>query len=119
MSEAAERLRRVHEVGESCRAVYGSDMTGYTADLEWVVDQYLAEHRPDDGEPLVCWVRDDAERGWKLTVKGREFAVAWAWDNGTWHTFDCDGVGGENDVETTVGRAKVEAAASAIAQGFI
>ena len=45
--------------------------------------------------------------------------VATVWDNGVWHTWDREGSGGENSVEPTVAQAKVEAAASAIAQGFI
>lgn len=45
--------------------------------------------------------------------------VATVYDNGVWHTWDHEGVGGENDMEDTVAKAKVEAAASAIAQGFI
>jgi hypothetical protein len=55
---------------------------------------------------------------WKLLVEDRGHAAS-VWDNGTWHTWDRNGVGGENFIEKTVLRAKIEAAASAIAQGFI
>lgn len=45
------------------------------------------------------------------------------WERGSqravWHTFDHNGVGGENDVEDTAKQAKIEAAASVIEQGFI
>ncbi len=76
--------------------------------------------------PLVRWiVRDTSSVGkpscWNLVVgRGKKpRIVATAWDNGTWHTWDRNGHGGENSVEKTVKQAKVEAAASAIAQGFI
>ena len=65
---------------------------------------------------LVYWKRVGDE--WRLQV-GMVRHVATVWDNGTWHTWDRRGTGGENDVEATVARAKIEAAASAIAQGFI
>lgn len=67
-------------------------------------------------KPLVEWVRWPGE--WRLYVKKKR-CVATVWDNGVWHTWDRDDVGGENSQEPTVARAKVEAAASAIAQGFI
>lgn len=50
---------------------------------------------------------------------GKWRKVADVWSNGTWHTWNQNGEGGENDVELTVERAKVEAASSAIEQGFI
>lgn len=64
---------------------------------------------------------------WDLVVRKqswwrtREVVVANAWSNGIWHTFDENGNGGENDVEPHCNwkRAKIEAAASAIEQGFI
>lgn len=65
---------------------------------------------------LVEWVRWPGE--WRLYVKKKRH-VATVWDNGVWHTWDREGSGGENSVEPTVAQAKVEAAASAIAQGFI
>lgn len=65
----------------------------------------------------------DADEGphWNLIIKtmmGTHRAVATVWENGTWHTWDQWGTGGENSSEGTVQRAKVEAAASAIEQGF-
>ena len=58
---------------------------------------------------------------WELTVgRGKHpRVVATVWMNGTWHTWDRNGVGGENNKEKTIKRASVEAAASAIEQGFI
>ena len=67
-------------------------------------------------KPLVYWRRVGNE--WRLYVSKLQY-VATVWDNGTWHTWDRLGTGGENAAEETVERAKVEAAASAIAQGFI
>ena len=76
---------------------------------------------------LVEWrVGDHGEPGNKrrldLVVNqpdGSQRCVANVWENGIWHTWDQDGVGGENDKEETVARAKIEAAASAIQQGFV
>lgn len=79
----------------------------------------------------VKW--EEVHRGnqWNLLVKNgckwRIVATVWAnLDNeATWHTWDLDGVGGENDVETASSsnlacrRARAEAANSAIEQGFI
>jgi hypothetical protein len=49
------------------------------------------------------------------------WATPWAtvWDNGTWHTWDEDGVGGENSREASVEEARNEALLSAVSQGFI
>jgi hypothetical protein len=68
-------------------------------------------------EALVRWEFSEHQRQWNLLVQGRSAATVW--DNGTWHTWDRQHTGGENSQETTVERAKIEAAASAIAQGFI
>ena len=66
-------------------------------------------------EPLVKWIK--TQDRWELHMRNR--SVATVWMNGVWHTWDRDGNGGENSAEDTVAKAKVEAAASAIAQGFI
>ena len=58
---------------------------------------------------------------WDLKVRRKRdvvATVATVWANGTWQTFSPDGTGGENDMEGSVKRAKIEAAASAIEQGF-
>lgn len=70
--------------------------------------------------PLVFWEKG-TDGTWKLLVGlGKKPRVAaHVYPNGVWHTFDQEGVGGENDSEETVQKAKVEAAASCIAQGFI
>lgn len=71
----------------------------------------------DPTPPQICsWELFDDE--WKLMVAGRGHAAS-VWLNGTWHTWNPHGVGGENSSEETVAKAKIEAAASAIAQGFI
>lgn len=72
-------------------------------------------------EQMVRWIQRADKGEWRLTVMqdGDMRLVATVWTNGVWHTWDRDGIGGENDSEETVERAKIEAAASAIAQGFI
>jgi len=75
--------------------------------LEWVL------HR----DVLTC-----ANKEWRLIVciHGKVPRVAaTVWGDGTWHTWDKNGVGGENSKEDTVEKAKIEASASAMAQGFI
>jgi hypothetical protein len=73
---------------------------------------------------LLNWERQEAIGGdppcWNLMVNdGSGRAAATVWDNGTWHTWDQSQVGGENSREESVEKAKIEAAASAIDQGFI
>ena len=72
-------------------------------------------------KPLVRWilVRSDLRQELTVSLNGAHRVAAVVYPNGVWHTFDQRGVGGENDLEETVDRAKVEAAASAIDQGFI
>lgn len=65
------------------------------------------------------WVRDG--RGGWLLLDGRRLLRANVWDNGTWHTYDKDGIGGENDV--CVGPHKVQDArdqvmAAVVRQGW-
>ena len=50
---------------------------------------------------------------------GKRRVVATVWGNGVWHTFDRHGSGGENWAESSVDKAKDEAKASAISQGFV
>lgn len=70
---------------------------------------------------LAKWVANksrDKELGRQdLMHNGRE--VATVWNNGIWHTWDSDGVGGENDREYSVCQAKLEATLSAFNQGFL
>jgi hypothetical protein len=70
---------------------------------------------------IVAWRW--ADHKWDLMVqrtpKSKPRSVATAYMNGTWYTWDHDGVGGENAKEETVKQAKLEAAGSAINQGFI
>lgn len=70
--------------------------------------------------PYVSWHRTSGDGDWQL-VAGRKHprVVATVWNNGTWHTWDRNGVGGENSCESGVVKAMTEAAASAISQGFI
>ena len=76
-------------------------------------------------QPRVHWKEETGTipnvSNWMLMVRdGRKtYMAAKVWSNGTWHTFDRNGVGGENWSEPTVKQARVEAAALAIAQGFI
>jgi hypothetical protein len=74
----------------------------------------------------TCWWRECKNiygeiTQWDLRLRrkrGVVDTVASVWPNGTWLTFDQNGVGGESDIEDSVKRAKIEAAASAIEQGF-
>ncbi len=90
-------------------------------------------------QAIVRWVVSETDSNgvavaWKLIVgklmeRKKQRCVATVWRNSgnraTWHTWDNSGVGGENDVEggessnLAVRRAKIEASASAIFQGFI
>jgi len=75
--------------------------------VEWAISA-----RDVDGKPIE----------WQLMVSLPEIparCVATVWKNGTWHTWDREGTGGGNDVEDSPKQARVEAAASAIEQGFI
>lgn len=46
-------------------------------------------------------------------------SAATVYDNGVWHTWDENGVGGENSAEASVELAKAEAVLSALNQGFL
>ncbi len=71
-------------------------------------------------KPLVRWVEGGGSSRLLVgTDDESSRVVATVWPNGVWSTWDRNGTGGENDSEETVKRAKIEAAASAIAQGFI
>jgi len=83
-------------------------------------------HEPEpEYVPFVRWFKETDPTGtrtvWNLKVgRGKHPRIAASvYDNGVWHTFDINGAGGENSVEETVSKARIEAAASAIAQRFI
>ncbi len=58
---------------------------------------------------LVQW-RPTGRGGFEADVEGRpKDSFATVWPNGTWHTWDADGVGGENDSEPTVEAARAAA----------
>ncbi|MCK5611588.1 hypothetical protein KAR91_57485 [Candidatus Pacearchaeota archaeon] len=65
------------------------------------------------------WYHDELNdvRTLRCSPKGRCRAIVYP--NGTWHTWDKDGVGGENDTEKTVSEAMRQAYASCVIQGFI
>jgi len=46
-------------------------------------------------------------------------SAATVWENGIWHTWDQNGVGGENSSQDCVSNAQIAAMLSAINQGFI
>lgn len=79
----------------------------------------------DAYRPIVRWVKGTDPTGTRsvhelMVGRGKRPRIAaTVWDNGVWHTWDHNGVGGENSIEETVAKAKIEAAASAISQGFI
>lgn len=84
-------------------------------------------------QQLVRWSCEvdpvfETHKTWRLLARSSTRSKKWrtvaiVWEKGkqqaVWHTFDQNGTGGENWVEDTAKQAKVEAAASAIAQGFI
>lgn len=74
------------------------------------------------GQPrIVRWSLSRDEDGdfqWDL-LRTDGTSAATVWENGTWHTWDADGVGGENSSQDTVSNAKMEALLSAINQGFL
>ena len=78
------------------------------------------EHRGSESAPaigsLACWKKENKE--WYLYVEQRG-PFATVYENGTWFTWDEEGVGGENSIAETIETAKKVAAASAIMQGFI
>jgi hypothetical protein len=65
----------------------------------------------------ATWEFYPQQNAWMPTYRKR--VVATVWTNGTWHTWDENGVGGENSNEKTVEEAKRQAGGSAILQGFI
>lgn len=61
------------------------------------------------------WIRRYAATTIVLrTPTGRE--AAYLWTNGTWHTWDVDGIGGENSQEGDVAAARDEAIAAVVRQ---
>lgn len=87
------------------------------------VDHREPCYRGCDGEPHHRDPNSYTLDEWNLWLrlpgrkKGRVIATAWA--NGTWHTWDRDGIGGENDREPSLRRAKEIATGAAVLQGFI
>lgn len=55
--------------------------------------------------------------GWKL-LDGQGRNRASVWPNGTWHSFDTDGIGGHNDVCANVKDAMDQALAAVVKQGW-
>lgn len=73
-------------------------------------------------KPYYRWVQKTTQEGkemWELLVGRKSRCAAQVYYNACWHTFDHNGVGGENWKEYTIEQTKVQAAASAISQGFI
>ena len=68
---------------------------------------------------LTRWHWRDGPQEWHLqtTAIGRNRATVWP--NGTWHTWNCEGCGGENSSERSVEKAKRNAYYSAIDQGWL
>lgn len=80
--------------------------------------------RQTDSEPLPAsvlfgWFWSHAHKEWNLRKRHNSPSRATVFPNGVWHTWDHDGVGGENASSATVDAAKDEAFASAKAQGFL
>ena len=70
-------------------------------------------------QPMVNWIKHG--ENWQLYVgRGkRPRCVATVYRNGTWFTWDRNGTGGENSVNSNIEEAKIEAAGCAVRQGFI
>lgn len=76
---------------------------------------------PVDLPRLVRWSLSRDEDGdfqWDL-LRADGTSAATVWENGVWHTWDFNGVGGENSSQDTVSNAQREALLSAINQGFL
>lgn len=69
-------------------------------------------------EPVVMWRWHKLMDMYVLTGDGDKLGrqIATVWENGTWSTWDEDGVGLENGVEIGVNEAKAHASLSAIDQ---
>jgi hypothetical protein len=78
-------------------------LDGTIGQVSWPIPRKLTEWQWADGFEGVAW----------------RIPNATVYSNGVWHTWDADGVGGENSREATVEKAKAEALQSAIDQGFI
>jgi hypothetical protein len=75
----------------------------------------------DCQERLVRWSLsrdDDGGFQWDL-LRTDGTSAATVWENGTWHTWDQNGTGGENSSQDTVSNAQMAALLSAINQGFL
>jgi hypothetical protein len=78
-------------------------LDGTIGQVSWPIPRKLTEWQWADGPEGVAW----------------RIPNATVYSNGVWHTWDADGVGGENSREATVEKAKAEALQSAIDQGVI
>ncbi len=69
---------------------------------------------------IFIWKWNKNLKQWDLkSCFGFGRSCATVWNNGTWHTWNKLGIGGENSKETSVSLAMKEAKLSAISQGFI
>ena len=76
-----------------------------------------AEGRKDQTHPSrVRGMHWHQPPDWELSQRGKGRVSVW--NNGTWHTWDANGVGGENAREATVEDAKREAENAIVRQGW-
>jgi protein gp37 len=77
--------------------------------------------RPIDGQQFT-WTETcltDIRGRRELHLKAPDGGhAATVWPNGTWHTWDRNGVGGENDTEPTIEQAKAEALAAVLRAAY-
>ena len=68
---------------------------------------------------FLRWYWCDSTQTWnlRLTPFGRSRATVWL--NGTWATWDKNGMGGENSFEREIWQSKAEAYWACVRQGFI
>jgi hypothetical protein len=68
--------------------------------------------------PLLRWHWHDGPQEWRLSIARFGKYRATVWPNGVWHTWDRDGIGGENGVAGEVWLAKAAAYDACIRQRY-
>jgi len=106
----ATQLAKVVEPDESVREWMQRWRAG-----EQRLKDLLATHNTSLPEGLWQW-RHDPECYTLCRLRGQ--AAATVWTNGTWHTWNLDGIGGENSTEATVDQAMHQALAAVFRQEF-
>jgi len=129
VSERPSLREAARDVLEACRARRAA--TSRAADLETTdrlnkalnaLQAALSSPSPEPGERGdLRWERGrfEGQRCWFLRSSARGTEHATVWLSGTWHTWDANGVGGENDEESDPWIAMQEAEAALVRQGWL